>query len=80
MRITEIALGMKRTVRLKQYVVITPEAWLKAKLEPKEDPDKALEELRQDVIFMLNHMEELEAAKLGFFKSLETGEYQEVSE
>jgi hypothetical protein len=80
MRITEIALGMKRTVRLKQYVVITPEAWLKAELETNEDPDKALEELRQDVIFMLNHMEELEAAKLGFFKNLGTGEYQEVSE
>jgi len=77
MKIIEIALGMKRSVRLKQYVIITPEVWLKAELAPEEDPDQALDELRSDMIYTLDQLEESEAKKLGFVWDPETGVYHE---
>ena len=58
-----MALGMKRSVRLKPYVIIGPEFWMKVEVVPDEDVDLVLAELKADVITTLDDLEAEEAAK-----------------
>jgi len=76
-KILEMALGMKRSVRLKPYVIIGPEFWMKVEVVPDEDVDLVLAELKADVIATLDDLEAEEAAKLGFSWNPETECYEE---
>lgn len=80
MKILEMAMGMKRSVRLKPYVIIGPEFWMKVEVGPDEDVDVVLAELKEDVIATLDDLEAEEAVKLGFHWNPESESYEEVSE